>query len=340
MQKQHLKPLTGIRFIAAFIILCLHLKEEYNDLWATDIFDTLFQHGYMGVDLFFILSGFVLSYNYFESYRIRKHFSFIKNRFIRLWPIHAATLSLIGVYILFLSIRGINPYESDSLSSFLLELLMVRCWTTDELGWNYPAWSIHAEWFAYIFIFPVCIFISRRPKTLIRYYLYSIVTLIIAYLICSQLPTFLSLIVFPFSLGCFLYPLTTRVKFQHSIVLWVSIIVLILSIFLNLDKIVLHLSLAGIIIGMLNEKSTISKILSHKAFVYGGKISYVLYMTHSIFESIYTKYFLIVSPFDLPLFKFFSSLILIIGPIVFAIVWYEFFDKPIHTWLRKLKKKN
>lgn len=61
-----IKPLTSLRFIFAFMVFASHLgflnKSESNVLhW---VYDSVFHEGYIGVSFFFILSGFILAYNY------------------------------------------------------------------------------------------------------------------------------------------------------------------------------------------------------------------------------------------------------------------------------------
>ncbi|WP_354675264.1 acyltransferase family protein [Cupriavidus alkaliphilus] len=60
------KPLTSLRFFLALWVLCLHWFHVYPDgrYFDIGITSTFFDHGYLGVDGFFILSGFILAYNY------------------------------------------------------------------------------------------------------------------------------------------------------------------------------------------------------------------------------------------------------------------------------------
>ncbi|HEX4342964.1 MAG TPA: acyltransferase family protein, partial [Verrucomicrobiae bacterium] len=118
-----------------------------------------FSLGFFAVAFFFILSGFILSHNYFASYSIKDHPKFIFYRFARLWPVHAVA------FILALAYSGF-VFDAHPVRSTTEELLMVRSWFHSDLSANYPAWSIGAEWFAYICIFPFAFAILSRIKSL------------------------------------------------------------------------------------------------------------------------------------------------------------------------------
>ena len=98
--KPHYHLLDGLRGVAALMVICYHVFEGYAFAGGTTI-DT-FNHGYLAVDFFFILSGFVIGYAYDD--RWGKNFTmkdFIKRRLIRLHPmvIMGAVVGAITFYI-------------------------------------------------------------------------------------------------------------------------------------------------------------------------------------------------------------------------------------------------
>lgn len=108
-----IKPLTSLRFIFAFMVFASHLsflqKTESNALsW---IFDSVFCEGYIGVSFFFILSGFILAYNYQDGILKNKKSkkAFYQARFARIFPLHILTLviSLPLTYGLFLQNKSL-----------------------------------------------------------------------------------------------------------------------------------------------------------------------------------------------------------------------------------------
>lgn len=80
--KPHYDILDGLRGIAAITVVCFHLFEAF----ATSHLDQRINHGYLAVDFFFILSGFVVGYAYDDRWKKMKTREFLKRRLIRLQP--------------------------------------------------------------------------------------------------------------------------------------------------------------------------------------------------------------------------------------------------------------
>ncbi|MEG1507285.1 MAG: acyltransferase, partial [Akkermansia sp.] len=80
--KQHYNILDGLRGIAAITVVWFHIFEAY----ATGHLDQMINHGYLAVDFFFILSGFVVGYAYDDRWGTMKTKDFLKRRMIRLHP--------------------------------------------------------------------------------------------------------------------------------------------------------------------------------------------------------------------------------------------------------------
>ena len=80
--KSHYNILDGLRGVAALTVVCFHLFEAY----ATSHLDQKINHGYLAVDFFFILSGFVVGYAYDDRWKTMRITDFLKRRFIRLHP--------------------------------------------------------------------------------------------------------------------------------------------------------------------------------------------------------------------------------------------------------------
>jgi peptidoglycan/LPS O-acetylase OafA/YrhL len=79
-RKVELPALTGLRFVAAFSILFLHATEWTSRFNDTSIFDVAANMvGLIGMPLFFVLSGFVIHYNYASSFRDRSYGSAVHN---------------------------------------------------------------------------------------------------------------------------------------------------------------------------------------------------------------------------------------------------------------------
>jgi peptidoglycan/LPS O-acetylase OafA/YrhL len=167
--------LTGVRAIAAFLVLAYHVNQRFFEI--TVVNNSLVRRGYLGVDLFFILSGFIIAHVYSQHLvplRIRNVGIFLWHRFIRLYPAYATVLTLLIVMVVVLRSLGIpvNIYShlSWNYGDLPWYFLLLQAWRTmDTMSWNTPSWSISAEWFAYL-TFPMVIlavFAVRRQATLI-----------------------------------------------------------------------------------------------------------------------------------------------------------------------------
>jgi peptidoglycan/LPS O-acetylase OafA/YrhL len=110
--------------------------------------------GYLGVDVFFVLSGFVLAYNYSDrlsQWRPREAASFVQNRVARVWPVHLVTLHADLLQAWVVGTLGVTAGgHRRTLSAYLENLTMTHTWWNDRPSFNAPAWSISAEWAAYL----------------------------------------------------------------------------------------------------------------------------------------------------------------------------------------------
>ena len=155
-ERAQLPALTGVRAFAAFLVLALHADQNFPQRLSDN---SLVHRGYLGVDLFFILSGFIIAHVYiFDLVPVRAKplRVFFWHRFIRLFPAHATVLLALLALITAARSAGISLNEPDhwNYRDLPWHFLMVHAWgTTDVAGWNAPSWSISAEWFAYL-LFP------------------------------------------------------------------------------------------------------------------------------------------------------------------------------------------
>jgi peptidoglycan/LPS O-acetylase OafA/YrhL len=154
---RYVPPLTGVRALAALLVLAMH--TEQNVPAGVESILAFVARGYLGVDFFFVLSGYIITHVYFASLASPHSGAvriFLWHRFIRLYPVHitvlaglVATVSLAGAAGYVLN----NPQEWQW-NDLLWQLTLLQAWgVTQSPGWNVPAWSISAEWFAYL-LFP------------------------------------------------------------------------------------------------------------------------------------------------------------------------------------------
>ncbi|MEI9906388.1 MAG: acyltransferase [Asticcacaulis sp.] len=163
MPQDQLKPLTALRFIAATWVIMYTWIHELNASVSFGLVDK----GYLGVDLFFILSGFILSYVYLEGFggKTFDYGEFVNHRLARVYPLHIATLAFTLLLIAAAAVKGMQLDENASNWAALpAHLLLVQAWgLAPTASFNHPSWSISAEWFAYL-SFPVTAALAWRLR--------------------------------------------------------------------------------------------------------------------------------------------------------------------------------
>lgn len=149
-----LRALTSVRGIAAWFVVFFHIRFA---LGLPDPELHLLAKGYLAVDFFFLLSGFVIWMTWSERIRAggpAAVLGFLRRRVARVWPLHLFMLGT-GVAIaaaLELTGRGSDQFPWHELP---LHVLLLQNWGfTEHLTWNDPAWSISCELGAYL-IFPL-----------------------------------------------------------------------------------------------------------------------------------------------------------------------------------------
>jgi peptidoglycan/LPS O-acetylase OafA/YrhL len=154
----HLDALTGIRGIAAWLVVLYHIRDALWSILPPKVIAVLAK-GYLAVDLFFILSGFVLWYNYAPRLRnggLGAAGHFLWRRIARIWPLHLFILGLFVIFAPTFVAAGREP-SFYPMSELPLHVLLIQNWGfTTELKWNDPSWSISTEMAAYL-AFPLVV---------------------------------------------------------------------------------------------------------------------------------------------------------------------------------------
>jgi len=156
----NLAALTALRFFAAMWVVFYHFWDNLG-VPAPEIV----AKGYLGVELFFVLSGFILSHVYLERFKTGdfSYREFLWARLARVYPLHITIIAGLGVLIIGLALVGIHAGDKLIVwSSLPAQLTLTQAWGLGQGGgWNHPAWSISAEWFAYL-TFPAFAFLFAR----------------------------------------------------------------------------------------------------------------------------------------------------------------------------------
>jgi peptidoglycan/LPS O-acetylase OafA/YrhL len=184
---RHLKTLTGLRAVAAAWVVLFHASLLFAVL-IPPLAKTLplTGMGFLGVDLFFALSGFVLCHRYLDSLGVafdrHKVKDFLALRIARLYPVHLFVIVVFVLYIGFVTQFGTSQ-RWDAKSPWPLlpqHLVLIHAWFNQQLGWNGPAWSVSLEWFAYL-CFPFLALLLFRVARSKHFVIYSVLIFVVAY---------------------------------------------------------------------------------------------------------------------------------------------------------------
>lgn len=284
-----LRSLTALRFVAAMWVALFAFWPNLD----VGVLPNLVAKGYLGVELFFVLSGFILCHVYLEAHG-EKRFSykgFLWARIARVYPLHIATLAGVGALAVAALAVGMSV-DGNILSwaSLPANLTMMHAWgLAPEAGWNHPSWSISAEWFAYL-SFPAFAVVAwslrHRPLVAVGG---AVVFLAVLYAVFEPLAGFPltqatiawgALRIVPcFALGCALYLVFRRAPMRTPwLGAFAAVLLIGISAALTLPD-ALTVTLFGLLIlslaSLANDKAG---WLSSKPAVYLGEISYSLYM--------------------------------------------------------------
>jgi peptidoglycan/LPS O-acetylase OafA/YrhL len=167
MKQQPLHSLTGLRFIAAFLVVLHHFGKPPSPQFARNVLD----HGFVAVTLFFILSGFILAYSYMShegNLKTSKR-NFWVARFARIYPVYLVGF-LMATSLALQEIRqlgGASPWLDTSLFA-TAALTLLQSWSSvASMVWNAPGWSLSDEAFFYLlFPFVAPPILKLKPRSL------------------------------------------------------------------------------------------------------------------------------------------------------------------------------
>jgi peptidoglycan/LPS O-acetylase OafA/YrhL len=164
----YLSNLTPLRGLAAILVAVFHFEMAIARFVpaGTTMF---FEKSYLMVDLFFVLSGFIMLHVYGRAFygmlsrgQLRH---FLVARFARTYPLHIFSLLLLVVIVRYLTNWGNPPIVLEQPRDILPNVFLLQAFGVCHIyNWNIPSWSISAEWGAYL-LFPfLALWISRQRR--------------------------------------------------------------------------------------------------------------------------------------------------------------------------------
>jgi len=296
-QPKAILSLTGVRGFAAIWVVFYHMRDLFNEAFPDfDILNRAIQTGYLGVDLFAFLSGFIIAYIYgsrLKTPSVKSLRRFMWLRFVRTYPLHIFILGLfIAMYVLQMGVSSLVLLPNDKsliYQIFLLNGLGIE----DKWAWNVPSWSLSAEWACYV-IFPILAPFIARVKNGYMAMLMAGLTLIATIMTMTYLgsPDFdsslkwgLIRIAGEFFTGCWLYRIHKSGLLNRLPMGWIGLLsglaVIYLLLFTHFVGPVICL-FALMILCLAQDKQPLKWLFGNPISLYLGEISYSVYMLHWI----------------------------------------------------------
>ncbi len=167
-----LASLTRLRLGLIGWVLLYHLELLLRAVGDWPLLGPVLMRGYLGVDGFFLLSGFALwlGYGHRPPRGIGGWAGFQLRRLAKIWPLHIlALLLLVGVVVLAMAAGlRVNDPGRFGLRDFVLQFFLVHAWeTTDRLAWNYPSWALSAVLAGYLAFPPLALALRRLSRPML-----------------------------------------------------------------------------------------------------------------------------------------------------------------------------
>ncbi|POY38612.1 acyltransferase [Solitalea longa] len=364
--KRHFLILDALRGVAAITVVLFHVLEYYSN---GDHVQQLINHGYLAVDFFFMLSGYVMAHAYDDRWNTMSLKDFFKRRIIRLHPMIIVGM-IIGAILFFFGESPMFPkIEGTSIWQLLL-IFIIGCTlipvtpSMDIRGWsemhplNGPAWSLFFEYIANILH---ALVLRRLSKVMLGVLVFIAGAALIHLAVTSkngdiiggwsidpeQLRIGFTRLLFPYMAGMLLRRTIKVIETKSTFLVSSLLLVAVLSfprvgghdnVWMNgiYDSLIVILIFPIII--YLGAIGDVKNKVAEKVCKFLGDVSYPIYIIHYPF--IYAFYAWIMKnniPLQLGAWLGFGLLILMV---LISYVILKLYDEPVRHWLsnRFMKK--
>lgn len=344
--------LTSLRIFFALMVFGAHCYVLDSHFDAH-----LFKEGFVGVSFFFVLSGFIIAYNYQEKLleQTTTKRTFWVARIARIYPLHLLTLLIVAC------IGGYVQYSdaADWLKHFFASTFLLQPFFPSAdyfFSFNSPSWSLGCEQLFY-FCFPIIIPFLKNTKMLAGTLIVCLLVMLIGMYFTpeeqikaywyvnpiTRLPDFLvGVLLYQF------YRYLSRKKISYSIgTMWeAGTLILFLLFYLcaaYIPKVYRYscyywLPVSLLILVFALQKGGISRILSNRFLIIGGEISYSFYLIHLFIILTYSK---MAALYAWPTQWMVSVPIILCITTVLSLLSYYYFEKPTNRWVKRIfTKKN
>lgn len=357
--KNHYLILDGLRGVAAVMVVIFHTFEAYA---GGNRFRQVLNHGYLAVDFFFLLSGFVVAYAYDDRWRRMSQWDFYKRRLIRLQPM-VIMGNVIGAALFYFqscpmfSLVSVTPVWKMLLVMLVGFTMLPLLPSMDIRGWQEmhpldgPAWSLFFEYIANILY---ALGIRKLSNRLLGLLVFLSACLLVHYAVLgprgdviggwsidgTQLHIGFARMLYPFFAGMLLMRIGRRIRVKGAFALCSLLIIASLSVprfgghqhlWMNgLYESFCIVVLFPLIVAMGAGDSVTGTVSTRLCKVF-GEISYPLYITHYPLIYVYTAW---VTRDKVPgSTGAVAGVLLLVTAILIAYACLKLYDEPLRRWL-------
>ncbi|HTI60092.1 acyltransferase [Mucilaginibacter sp.] len=360
--KPHYPILDGLRGVASVLVIIFHVFETFT---GGNRFIQIINHGYLAVDFFFLLSGFVVAYAYDDRWGKLTQWGFYKRRLIRLQPM-VVMGSVIGAALFYFQVSPAFPNIAGTPVWQMLLLMVVGATlipvpiSMDIRGWQEmhpldgPAWSLFFEYIANILY---AVIVRRFSKPVLSVFVSLAAMMMIGYLLFGPQGDLIggwslngpglfvgfTRVLYPFFAGVLLSRVGKLIHLKNAF-WWCSLLIVIVlsiprigdehSLWMNgiYDAACVILMFPLIVSigagGILHTKK------SERICKFLGDISYPLYITHYPLIYIYTAW-VVNNKIPLRTKGMLVGFGLVVVSIALAYACLKLYDEPVRRWLTK-----
>jgi peptidoglycan/LPS O-acetylase OafA/YrhL len=356
--KRHYPILDGLRGVAALIVVAFHLFEAH----AASRFGQIINHGYLAVDFFFLLSGFVIGYAYDDRWNSMSTTEFFKRRLIRLHPMIVVAM-IIGALMFYFQASPIFPRIHETPVWLLLVVMVIGMTlipvapSLDIRGWSEmhpldgPGWSLFYEYVGNILY---ALFVRKFSKLLLSLCVFAAGAALVHYCVTGptgdviggwslepgQIRVGLTRLLYPFFAGLLLSRVVRVGHVRHAFLLCSVIITVALALprfggehdlWMNGLYESLCIIVVFPLVVYLGASGDVKSGLSARMCGFLGDISYPIYIIHYPFVYTYTAW---VQDNKIPVAQGWPIAAATLA-LCMLLAWLclRFYDVPVRQWL-------
>ena len=314
---QYIPALTGIRALAAYLVFISHYEYAFDEGFPHGA-QRYFQEFHFGVTIFFVLSGFLIAYRYYNSFQLNSAWfrQYLKNRVARIYPMYFLLTISTFVYFYFSGDKNITANFSDPVGLLVLNLTFLRGFFNDlKFTGIGPGWSLTVEECFY-FSAPFIFYIYKKYNQFYSQALVVTGTGAVLVLLCRNLNwygffgSFTFMMVYTFLGRCFEFFVgirlamlilkkgttrNTKMPLTYLGLVLMFICPLIMSLLaipkgwsaglhnplgIATNNYLLAIAIALFFYGLLTESTNLKRLLSTPLVELLGKSSYIFYLIH------------------------------------------------------------